>query len=61
MTGLQIVQQGRDADLLVILITGEVVDGEIDDGKKSIGVHVVELTGLLHRSVTETQVDAKGA
>ena len=61
MAGLQVVQQRRHADALVIIIIGEVVDGEVDHRQESIGVYPVHLTGLSHRLVAKPQVDAKAA
>ena len=61
MTGLQIVQQGRHADLLVILIVGEVVDGKVNHSQKRIGIHPIHLARLSHRLVAKAQIDAKAA
>ena len=35
------------------------VDGIVHHGKESIGIHSVVLAGLIHRFVTEAEVDAK--
>ena len=61
VAGLEVVEEGRHADLLVVLEVGVVVDGEVDDREEGVGVHSVEAAGLADGQVAEAEVDAKGA
>ena len=61
VAGLEVVEEGGDADAVVVLEVGLVVDGEVDDGQEGVGVYVVHLAGLADGLVAEAEVDAEGA
>ena len=61
MARLQVVQQGGNADLLVVLKVREIVDGEIHHRQKRVAVHTVQLTCLGHRLVAKAKTDAEAA
>ena len=59
MAGLQIVQQRGYADVLVILIIGEVVDGEVDHSQKRVCVDIVHVARLAYGLVTKAKVNTE--
>ena len=61
MAGLQVVQKGGDADLLIVLEIHIAVDGIVDYRQKGIGIHPVHLTRLADGLVAKSQMNAKGA
>ena len=61
VTGLQIVKQGGDGQLLVGLKLAIPIDGEVDHSQEGIGIHPVALAGFLNCLITKTKTDAETA
>ena len=61
VAGLQVVQQGGDAELLVGLELTVVVGREVDHRQEGIGIYIVVLTRLHDRLIAKTKADAETA
>ena len=61
VAGFQVMEQGGDADLRVVLKVAIPINSEVDDRQKGIGIHSVHLAGLMDGLVAKAETDAKRA
>jgi hypothetical protein len=61
MARLQVMQQRRNADLIVILKVAIPIDGEVDYCQESVCVHCVQFTSLIDSLIAKAKINAKRA